>query len=193
TPANPGIITDLAAVGSVVGRGGQLLRVDDQPVLLLIGAIPAYRPMGVGTRGRDVRQLEENLQALRYSGFTVDDSLTDATVPALRSWQRAVGLAETGEVTPDQIVFLPAPVRIASHPLRVGEHATGDVLEYTGTARTVSLDVPVRLSRYVTIGVAASVTLANGRSVQGTVADVAAAPAAAQQGDPTVSASVTLA
>ncbi|MEV5987189.1 peptidoglycan-binding protein [Streptomyces sp. NPDC052051] len=42
-----GTVTELPATGSVVRRGGTVLRVDDRPVVLLYGSLPMYRGLGV--------------------------------------------------------------------------------------------------------------------------------------------------
>ena len=59
-----GVLTALAAAGATKRRGDVLFRVNQEPTVLLYGAIPAYRPMAEGTSGRDVKQLERNLKAL---------------------------------------------------------------------------------------------------------------------------------
>src|SRR5690606_79554 len=71
-----GIFTGLPAVGEVIERGGELYAVDDEPVILLYGSLPAYRTLGPGATGTDVEQFEENLSALGYDGFTADDEYT---------------------------------------------------------------------------------------------------------------------
>lgn len=67
-----GTVTWLPEVGAVVRRGGVLLRVDDRPVVLLLGKLPMYRALSTGVEGPDVTQLEKSLQALGYDSFTVD-------------------------------------------------------------------------------------------------------------------------
>ena len=57
----PRVYTELPESGDKVGCGGVLYRVDDKPVLLLCGTVPAYRALHVGDAGRDVRQLNRNL------------------------------------------------------------------------------------------------------------------------------------
>ncbi|MFF4789465.1 peptidoglycan-binding protein [Streptomyces sp. NPDC001276] len=42
-----GTVTRLPATGSVVRRGGSVLRVNDRPVVLLYGSLPMYRELGV--------------------------------------------------------------------------------------------------------------------------------------------------
>ena len=56
-----GVYTSLPDSGDKVGCGGVLYRVDDKPVVLLCGTVPAYRALHVGVKGRDVRQLNRNL------------------------------------------------------------------------------------------------------------------------------------
>ena len=56
-----GTYTELPENGDKVGCGGVLYRVDDKPVLLLCGTVPAYRDLHTGDAGKDVRQLNRNL------------------------------------------------------------------------------------------------------------------------------------
>jgi multidrug efflux pump subunit AcrA (membrane-fusion protein) len=44
----PGIYTDVLAPGSVVQPGQVLYRVDDRPVVLMTGTVPAWRPFAAG-------------------------------------------------------------------------------------------------------------------------------------------------
>src|SRR6185503_15688932 len=64
-----GTVTALAPIGSTVQRGREVFRIDDTPVVLLYGGVPAYRALATGVTGRDVRQFEQNLKALGYGGF----------------------------------------------------------------------------------------------------------------------------
>ena len=62
-----GRVTGLPPVGATIGRGKQLLRVDDRPVILLYGSTPLFRPLDqVGLVGADVKVLRDNLSALGY-------------------------------------------------------------------------------------------------------------------------------
>jgi hypothetical protein len=55
-----GVYTKLPENGAKVDCGGVLYRVDDKPVVLLCGAVPAYRDPHTGEAGQDVRQLNRN-------------------------------------------------------------------------------------------------------------------------------------
>src|SRR3954463_15169201 len=50
-----GVYTKLPENGDRVERGGVLYRVNDHPVLLLCGTVPAYRDLHKGDTGKDVR------------------------------------------------------------------------------------------------------------------------------------------
>ena len=58
-----GTYTKLPDDGDKVDCGDVLYRVDDHPVLLLCGTVPAYRDLHMGDKGKDVRQLNRNLHA----------------------------------------------------------------------------------------------------------------------------------
>ncbi|WP_326726813.1 hypothetical protein [Streptomyces phaeochromogenes] len=62
-----GLVTWLPRIGAEVTRGGQLFRVNDNPVPLLYGSTPLYRTLrDEGTVGRDVKVLVDNLRKLGY-------------------------------------------------------------------------------------------------------------------------------
>lgn len=183
--AGDGTITWLPAPGAVIRRGQPVYRRDDAPVPLLLGGLPLYRDLRPGVTGDDVREVEENLSALGYTGFGVDTAYTAATAGAVRRWQRDLGVTQTGVVTVGAAVLAPAPVRVASVAARLGGRASGALLGYTGTTRTVRVALDVTLQALVRRGTAATVTLPDGRAVRGTVAAVGSvAVAGAQPADP---------
>jgi hypothetical protein len=51
-----GTVTALAAADSTVKRGKALYRIDNKPMVLLYGTIPAYRRLVSGVKGSDVLQ-----------------------------------------------------------------------------------------------------------------------------------------
>ena len=101
-----GIYTKLPDDGDKVGCGDVLYRVDDDPVLLLCGTVPAYRDLDKGDQGNDVRQLNRNLHKLGYdAGAGIDpddDGFTWKTKKALKKLQHDKGLDATGELDSDR-------------------------------------------------------------------------------------------
>lgn len=165
-------LTWLPAAGSIVERGRPVFRVNELPVSLIYGTVPIYRVLRSGLTGADVKQLEQNLSALGYKGFTVDDEFTSATASAVREWQVDLGRDETGTVDADEVVVAPGAIRVAELKAGVGDAANGPVLTYTGTTRVVDVALDVSLQHLVRKGISATVTLPDGRTVDGTVDSV---------------------
>jgi peptidoglycan hydrolase-like protein with peptidoglycan-binding domain len=126
-----GTFTWLPSVGAVIGRGGTLWRIDDLPVVLMYGSVPAYRTLKQGVSdGPDVSELNENLIDL---GFDPDgaiaasspegdeESFGEATAVAVKRWQKAAGLAETGEVELGRVVFAPGARRLTAVKVTLGQ------------------------------------------------------------------------
>lgn len=125
----PGTFTWLPSVGSVVQRGGTLFKIDQLPIVLMYGSVPAYRTLkeGVGD-GQDVAQLNENLIALGYDpyGAIADyERFSEATAAAVRRWQKAVGLPQTGEVELGRVVFAPSARRVTAVKATLGQDPPG--------------------------------------------------------------------
>jgi len=162
-----GTLTWLPVPGAAVRRGEVLFRVDERPVVLVHGAVPAYREMSAGMQGSDVRQLEENLRALGYTGFDVDDRFTATTTTAVRRWQQALGVERTGAIAWGQVVFASGDVRVAGAGGGVGEDAAVSV---TGTERVVTVSLDVERRDLAPVGGAVELVLPDGSSLGGTVA-----------------------
>ncbi|MFG2294517.1 peptidoglycan-binding protein [Streptomyces sp. NPDC048603] len=170
----PGTLTRLPGPGTEINRGQALYAVDNQPVVVLYGSLLAYRALAKGSEGPDVRQLEENLSALGYSGFTPDEEYTGATAKAVRRWQDDLGLKKTGTVEPGSVVFTADAIRVAGLKAEPGEQ-TGpgrSVLTYTGTARAVTAELDSSDRRLAEQGGPVKVTLPDGAVVGGTITEV---------------------
>lgn len=168
-----GTVTALAAPGATVGRGGTLYRLDNAPVVLMYGSVPAYRPLAQGVEGPDVAELERNLKAMGYSGFTVDDEYTGDTADAVREWQEDSGLPETGVVDLGRVVFAPGQLRIGAQKVALADAVQPGtaVLTYTGTSRVVTVELDVNDQRLAKEGAAVTVTLPDGSRVAGKISD----------------------
>jgi peptidoglycan hydrolase-like protein with peptidoglycan-binding domain len=120
-----GTFTWLPTVGDVVRRGGTLWRIDNRPVALMYGPVPAYRTLkeGVGD-GPDVAELNRNLIDLgfdRYGGIEEDAHFGAATADAVRRWQESEHLPQTGKVELGRIVFAPGARRVTALEVVVGQ------------------------------------------------------------------------
>jgi membrane fusion protein, multidrug efflux system len=128
-----------------------------------------------------VRQLERNLAALGYRGFTVDRTFTSATAAAVAAWQADVGLPRTGTVEVGRVVFTPGPVRIAGNSARVGDSVGREgeggapVLSYTGTRRLVSVELEVADLPLAVKGRTVTVTVPGRGAVKGRISQVGTA------------------
>ncbi|WP_144123212.1 efflux RND transporter periplasmic adaptor subunit [Catellatospora sichuanensis] len=190
-----GTVTWLAAENAVIGRGKPLFRIDDQPVVLLYGALPAYRQLRNGVEGADVKQLEQNLQALGYDGFTVDREFTSSTASAVREWQEDLGLPETGVVEPGRIVFAGGQVRVDALSASVGDlvQPGTPILTRSGVDRAVVVELEVADERLAEVGAAVEVELPDGKRVPGKVGRVQTVIAPGVNGaDPTTNLEVTV-
>ena len=100
-----GVYTSLPNADKV-DCGGVLYRVDDKPVVLLCGRVPAYRGLHMGVNGRDVGQLNRNLHQLGYDANARidpgDDDFTAKTKQALKVLQRNKGVGATGKLATDE-------------------------------------------------------------------------------------------
>jgi len=194
-----GTVTWLPPAGTVLGRGDVVLRVDDRPVILMFGAMPAYRSFGLlpppaseasgaaagaggsGTgqatggahtepmTGRDVRQFESNLRALGYGGFTVDDTFSAATAQGVKRWQRDLGVPETGQVRLGDIVYAPAAIRVQPRADALGSPIGDAVVQYTGDRRRVTVQAAADDVGWAVPGTRVTVALPDGKQVAGSV------------------------
>jgi peptidoglycan hydrolase-like protein with peptidoglycan-binding domain len=166
-----GVITKVPLAGDVITRGQPILRVDNAPVVLMYGSVAAYRALGPGDQGPDVKQLEGNLKALGYGGTTVDERYTAATVYAVTKWQKDLGLPQTGRVEQGRVVFAPGAIRVDSVTAGVNESTGGgqEVLKYTGTSRQVTVQLDVSKQRLAHKGDVVQVQLPDGQRVAGRV------------------------
>jgi len=172
-----GTYTELPESGDKVGCGGVLYRVDDKPVVLLCGTVPAYRDLHTGEAGRDVRQLNRNLHQLGYDAQAQvrigpgDSTFTVRTEKAIRVLQHDKGLRVTGALAIGDVVFVPEPVRIAKVTGALGGAARpgAPVLNATSDKLHVQLALDPSQQGAVKKGDRAQVTLPGNTPVSGWV------------------------
>lgn len=176
-----GTLTWLPQVGAVIGDGQVLYRVDQRPVVLLYGSVPAYRDLAEGASaedvvGADVAQLNHDLVSLGYvhradveAGWREFGWATRAGVVRLQS---AVGAEPTGRLDLGDVVFLPTSARVTLRQAGLGAPAIGPVLQASTTERTVSVALDPSLRSEVKGGDRVRITLPDGRTTPGTVRSV---------------------
>ena len=110
-----GVLTSVPEAGVDLARGAVAFEVDEEPVALLYGDLPAWRSLSTDSEdGPDVLQLETNLAALGYGdGLTIDETFTSVTATALKALETAVGQSDPdGVLDPGEAVFTLGPIRV---------------------------------------------------------------------------------
>src|SRR5262249_17099817 len=162
-------------VGQTVGGGQTLYAVNGRPIPLFFGGMPLARQLTVGVGGDDVTELEENLIALGYGeGLTADGNFSQADATAVKRWQAALGVAQTGVVNPGEAVFLPGQLRVSQVKVATGASTqTGqDIIEGTSPDHVVTVSLDARKQTLVQVGAGVDVSLPTGSRVKGTITDV---------------------
>ena len=168
TAGSTGTVTALVDDGDLLTRGDVAFEIDAQPVTVLYGDVPLYRPLSLGDEGDDVLLLEQNLASLGHhttidddgdevdTDFTVDGVFDAATVDAVERWQADLGLPETGTVQPSQVVVVSGPAIATDLVVEVGSRVqeTSPILslDVTGAERGFHGDHAGEVELQVTSG-----------------------------------------
>jgi Putative peptidoglycan binding domain len=170
-----GVYTQLPSAGDEIGCGESLYRVDNDPVPLLCGRTPSYRPLDEGVSGPDVRALNRNLVDLGYAKRSdlegAQDEFGSTTADALAELQDDLGLDESGSLEPGDAVFLPGPLRItrASATLGTTSQPGSPVAQATSTRRRVEVALDPSQAGTVAVGDRARVVLPDNSTTAGKV------------------------
>ena len=171
-----GVVTSVPEVDDVIAAGDELYRVNDEPVVLMIGAEPFNRALEEGVDdGPDVEVLERNLAALGYDPdetMTVDETFTSATALVVEAWQEDLGVEVTGEVGLGDVLMLPREIRVAGVVAEVRSSVSdrSEVIRTTSTSRVVEFTVPASDIATVAVGDEVRVELADRSEVTATIA-----------------------
>ncbi len=105
----------------------------------MYGTVPAYRTLEKGvSNGPDVSQLNRNLKALGFDPYDEIgelDHFSAATARAVKRWQKAEGLKQTGKVELGRVVFAPAAQRVTKVDVALGQDPPGTTEARRTTAR----------------------------------------------------------
>ncbi|MFF3029456.1 peptidoglycan-binding protein [Streptomyces rubiginosohelvolus] len=168
-----GTVTVAAAEGRTVRRGEALYELNDKPVTLLYGPVPAFRGMKAGHRGSDVLQLERNLRDLGYgAGLYVDTEYGKDTEAAVKRWQKHLNRETTGRVGRGDVVFQPGEVKVVSADAALADQVGPDapVLTIASTKPVVRALLEQTDGALTARGTKVEVTLPSGKTVPGKVA-----------------------
>jgi peptidoglycan hydrolase-like protein with peptidoglycan-binding domain len=119
--------------------------------------------------------LEDNLISVGYGdGQTADGNFTQTDAAAVRGWQAALGVPQTGVVNPGEAVFCPGKLRVAQVKVALGasSQAGQDIIDGTSPDHVVTISLDARKQTLVKVGAAVDVALPNGTRVKGTISDV---------------------
>lgn len=89
--------------GQNVRSGTVLLEVSGRPVIVLRGAIPAYRDLRPGADGKDIAQLQNALQGLGYPTGDPPGVFADGTKQALSAFYARIGYEPQTTGTEDAV------------------------------------------------------------------------------------------
>lgn len=170
-----GTLTHLPDPGSQIGQGGELYRVDNTPVFLLHGALPAWRAFAQGMEdGPDVAQLEQALKQLGYFTGEPDEKFTWATAQAIRAWQKATGQEQTGQLDLGRVLFAPTDLRVGEMKATIGAMVGTGVPLYrvSGLDKKITADVKLGDQKLAQLGVTVQVHLPDGTTAPGTIVSV---------------------
>jgi peptidoglycan hydrolase-like protein with peptidoglycan-binding domain len=178
--ASQRVVTSLPRTGEVLNEREVVFTISGRPTFLFDGAQPAYRDLGPGMSGRDVRQLERALQRsglapghvdgvydaatgravaklYRKSGFVPIIATRDAQLDPVRPREAeliAGARARPGVQLPaDEVMFVPAtPLRVTNVAARLGAAPHGALLTVTNSVVSVDGSLPVDQADLVKAG-----------------------------------------
>lgn len=88
----PGVITGkIPKVGTMIDEGMVILEVSGRPVIALTGKTPNYRTLQPGTKGADVKQLQQALKRLGYDPGEADGRYDSRVGDAVEELYRDLG------------------------------------------------------------------------------------------------------
>jgi peptidoglycan hydrolase-like protein with peptidoglycan-binding domain len=145
-PRMAGTVTWLAEEGDLIEPGDVLMKIDDAPLIVLAGDLPAYRMMRRNTEGDDVLQLQAALHALGYDpdgDMAEDGDFGWWTEHYVEEWQEDVGAVDDGRVDLGEVMFASDPFTVDEWSVAIGDQVGGGSAgaTYTTTEGTEGSDV----------------------------------------------------
>ena len=142
-----GVITSLPTPGTTLGQGDHVYTVGGTNSYLLHGAVPAWRSFEEGmSDGQDVTQLETALSELGYFEATPNAHFDWNTIAAIKKWQKALTLPQSGSLPLGTVLFAPEDLRIGALKARVGDNATMETELFTASSSRQVISANLKLS-----------------------------------------------
>ena len=142
-----GIVTSVkVAPGDEVSQGSTLYLVNQRPIVVAEGSVPAYRAIGDGAEGEDVVQLQGMLASLGHFSGDADGKAGYRTVAAIKSWQTSMGVPATGAVELGDVIYvpdLPARVSVDDEVIARGKSVSGGEPVLLGLPSSPRFTLPV--------------------------------------------------
>jgi hypothetical protein len=146
-----GTVTSVdVASGDLVQAGAVLYWVDQRPVVAACGETPAFRDLGAGASGADVKQIQGLLADLGLFKGELNGKFDSATEAAVVAWRRGMGIDDDGAIRLGDIVFigsLPVNVVLDTEVVRVGEVLAGGERAVFGLAPEPTFTLPLNSSQ----------------------------------------------
>ncbi|WP_394618055.1 peptidoglycan-binding protein [Lentzea sp. JNUCC 0626] len=179
-----GTVTWLPSPGTAVDRGNTVYKVDNRPVWLFLGDTPLWRKLDKpGIKGPDVKIVKDNLGALGYKLGGAPDEFTQATIDAVKRWQKAEKVDESGVLDPGEVVVLPGKVRVEAVTAKLSASGEGPLMTVTATGKAVEASVDARDAEVFKKDLKVTVILPNGKETPGTVRSVSTEATAEKNGN----------
>lgn len=173
-----GTVTSVPVEDTVIEQGDPIIWVDNRPVILLYGELPAWRSMQDDTEGPDVLQLESALAALGFDeagDMTIDEEFTSYTESIVTDWQEAMGAEADGIVDLGEVVFATGPVTVDTLLVEVGDvvNAGAEIFSTSSSEIQITFDLPTTEEENLAVGDTVEVTLPDLSTTTGTVTEIA--------------------
>lgn len=110
-----GVVTEVdVKPGDTVSKPRRVYRVNERPVFLAAGTVPAFRDISSTTRGRDVAEVQRMLNELGFAAGPPDGRGSARLTAAIKRWQRTAGFPIDGVIRLGDVIFAPTlPTRLA--------------------------------------------------------------------------------
>lgn len=173
-----GLVTAVVARSGLLEAGDVAIRLNERPMVVVPGEVPAFRALRLGDKGRDVRALKAFLAGQGYEVGSGPGRFTAQTERAVRRWQKHLGLPVTGVVALGDVLFVSRQTLVA--PLRWSDAiAPGapigpgtPILESLAAQPTLSLEFGGSPPEALEPGMAVEVTFPNGETRLATLSEI---------------------